>query len=156
MRCFTILLSTLLLILSLTACAPASTPTVSFTPDTAADILESGAFSETLETLDLDTAWMLYGLTDAGLTREQLTGGAVHRSAGATCEELAVLIFTDEAAAQLAMTALEDYAQVQMDANRNYRPAEIPKLEAKVLEQRENTLLFLAAAQPELAEAVMG
>lgn len=148
------LLFTLFLALSLSACAGQAASPV-WTVDGAAGLLESGAFSDELEELDCDTAWMLYGLEEAGLTRDQLTHGIIRRSAGATCEELAILIFTDEAAAQSAANALEAYAQAQMDNNRDYRPAELPKLENKVLDQRENTLLFLVAAQPELAEAAM-
>ena len=59
-------------------------------------IAQAGAFSEELETVDADTAFALYGLADAGLDREQLTDCAVLRSAGATCEEAAVLILDSE------------------------------------------------------------
>src|SRR5699024_1626575 len=60
-----------------------------------ADIAEAGAFSETLEELDGDTAFLLYKLGDYGLSREDMTDCAVLRSSGATCEEAAVLVFSD-------------------------------------------------------------
>ena len=108
-------------------------------------IAQAGAFSEELETVDADTAFALYGLADAGLDREQLTDCAVLRSAGATCEEAAVLILDSEDAAQTTMTALDGYIQNQIDTNKDYRPEEIPKLESAWTSARENTVLLVVA-----------
>ena len=58
-----------------------------YSTDLVSAMVEAGAFSETLEELDGDTAFALYKLGDYGLTREDLTDCAVQRSAGATCEE---------------------------------------------------------------------
>ena len=74
-----------------------------YTAELAQEILDSGAFTDQLEELDCDTAWALYGLEDAGLSREQLTDGLIRRSAGATCEELALLVFTDSDGAETAV-----------------------------------------------------
>lgn len=139
--------------LLLTACAGEASPAAWTAADTQA-ILDSGAFSEELEELDCDTAWMLYRLSEVA-EREQLTGGTVYRSAGATCEELALLVFENEAAADAALEAVEDYVQAQIDANRDYRPAEIPKLEGKWLEQRGNTLLLVVAGDMDAARAAV-
>lgn len=64
---------------------------------------------------------------EAGLSREDLTDGVIYRSAGATCEELSLLIFSDSGAAQTAQGALEAYLQSQIENNRDYRPGEIPE-----------------------------
>ena len=80
-------------VLLLAACGGGETSgDAAWTKEDAQKILDSAAFSEELEELDLDTAWMLYGLGDAGLERESLTDGVCRRSAGATCEELTVLM----------------------------------------------------------------
>ena len=42
-------------------------------------MVDAGAFSETLEELDGDTAFALYRLGEAGLERSQLTGCALLR-----------------------------------------------------------------------------
>lgn len=110
-----------------------------------AGMVEAGAFSEELEELDADTAFMLYKLADYGLAREDLTDGAVLRSAGATCEEGAVLLFADEAKAAVAAEALGDYLAGQIEANENYRPNEIPKLEGAVLKVQGKSLLLAVA-----------
>ena len=108
-------------------------------------MVQAGAFSEELEELDADTAFMLYRLADYGLSREDLTDAAVLRSAGATCEEGAVLLFTDEEKAGKAAEAMGDYLAGQIEANENYRPNEIPKLEGAVLKVQGKTLLLAVA-----------
>lgn len=94
---------------------------------------------------------MLYGLEEAGLAPEQLTYAEALRSSGATCEELALLIFVDERAAQAAATALDQYIAAQILSNKDYRPAEVPKLEKAILEQRGTTVLLLVANDYEAA-----
>lgn len=106
---------------------------------------DAGAFSEELEELDADTAFLLYKLADYGLEREDLKDCAVMRSAGATCEEGAVLVFTSADKAKEAEKALKDYVQNQIDANKDYRPAEIPKLENALIERHSESLLLAVA-----------
>lgn len=110
-----------------------------------AAMVKAGAFSEELEELDADTAFILYKLADYGLVQEDLKECAVQRSAGATCEEGAVLVFTSADKAKTAKGALEDYIQGQIDANTDYRPAEIPKLEEALVDIRGETLLLVVA-----------
>lgn len=98
-----------------------------------------------MEALDKDLAWAFYQLEDYGLSEEQLTGCHSFRSTGATCEELALLTFSDEAAAQAALPALEHYLTAQIAANRDYRPKEIPKLEQAFLKCRSTTVLLIVA-----------
>ena len=89
------------------------------------------------------------------LEREDLTAAKVLRSAGATCEEGAVLVFTSGDQAQTAVQVLGDYVQKQIDSNRDYRPQELPKLESAVIQQRENTVLLLVAGDLEAAQGVL-
>ena len=63
-----------------------------------------------------------------------------------------MLVFDTEDHAQTAQEALERYVQGQIEANRDYRPAEIPKLEDAVLDRRENTLLLVVAADTQAAK----
>ncbi|MCI9026795.1 MAG: DUF4358 domain-containing protein [Lawsonibacter sp.] len=137
----------LALLLGLSACAKGGdndAPPLYGTYHVAA-LVEAGAFSEELEELDGDTAFMLYKLADYDLEREDLKDCAVKRSAGATCEEAAVLVFTSADKAKTAKGALEDYVQGQIEANTDYRPAEIPKLEEALVDVRGETLLLAVA-----------
>lgn len=141
-------LTSLFLILSLTAVLTACTrqqTRTPFRPELTRQLLASNAFSEPLEPLDADIVWMLYGLDQTTLAPEQLTAATAYRSSGATCEEVALLTFADEAAAQIAANALDLYIVGQIQANRDYRPAELPKLEQVFLERRGTTVLLMVA-----------
>ena len=139
-----------LLLLPLAACGGAEEK-AGFDPEiTLQALADAGAFSEEPEELDGDTAFTLYGLGNSGLTAAK-----VLRSAGATCEEGAVLVFTSGDQAQTAVQVLGDYVQKQIDSNRDYRPQELPKLESAVIQQRENTVLLLVAGDLEAAQGVL-
>lgn len=139
----------LALLLGLTACGGEKDKTVWDTGDVQA-LLDSGAFSEELEELDKDTAFVLYKLADYGLDR--LSGAVVRRSAGATCEELAYLVLDSTDSAEAAEKALKSYVQRQIDENTDYRPAEIPKLENAYIARRGETLLLVVANDIEAAK----
>lgn len=145
-KCFTMALA-FVLSLCLAACGDRAQNDASplYNVSYAAAMAEAGAFSESLEEVDTDTAFLLYRLADYGLTREDLKDCAVLRSAGATCEEGAVLVFTSDDKAKMAEDALKDYIQGQIEANTDYRPAEIPKLEEAIVDVRGETLLLVVA-----------
>lgn len=143
---------------TLTACqAKSDANQKPYEPALVQTIAEAGAFSEELEQLDGDTAFALYRLADYGLSREDLTDCAVLRSAGATCEEAAVLVIADgdQTLVGQAEQALKDYVQGQIDANRDYRPAEIPKLENALIDVRGQALLLVVANDLESAESAV-
>lgn len=140
-----ILALSLLCLLALGACGKGDTAADAYTREQAQAILDGGVFSEELEELDLDTAFLLYGFQDAGMAREDLTDGMVYRSAGATCEELAFLEFAGADQAKQAVSALEGYLAGQITDNEGYRPAEIPKLQDPVLEQKGATVLLVVS-----------
>ena len=117
---------------------------------------DAGAFSETLEELDADVAFALYKLADAGLEREDLKDCAVLRSAGATCEEAAVLVLSDNQKAKSAGKALFAYIDQQIAANEDYRPAEIPKLKGAYCNTWGNTVLMVVASDMDAAKTALG
>lgn len=152
------MLCALALAVGLTACSGGSSKDAAasdFSLDLTQAIVDSGAFSDELDPLDCDTAWNLYKFEQAGLTRDQLTDCAILRSAGATCEEVAVLLFADSDAAQSAKTAVQDYVQSQIDANTDYRPAEIPKLENALVEQKGASLLLVVANEMDAVTSLL-
>lgn len=145
---------TLALLLGLTACGKNDAPPLYNAADVTA-IDGAGAFNaelDDMEGLDADIAFLLYGLEDAGLEREDLKSCSGRRSAGATCEEAAVLIFTDSDKAETAAGALKDYVQRQIDENVDYRPAEIPKLENAYIDRRGESVLLVVASDIDAAK----
>ena len=116
---------------------------------------ESGAFTADLydlDELDADTVFLLYRLDSHGLEREDLKECTALRSAGATCEEAAVLVFTSADGAKAAADALGDYVTGQIHENKNYRPAEVPKLENAWISRRGETVLLVVAGDPDAAK----
>ena len=115
----------------------------------------AGAFSADvydLEEVDADTAFMLYRLNSYGLEREDLKECTALRSAGATCEEAAVLVFTSADGAKTAVDALGDYVTGQISENTDYRPPEIPKLENAWISRRGETVLLVVASDLDAAK----
>lgn len=128
------------MLLSLSACKEKDQPKADFTLADAQTLLDSAAFSEPLEEIDLDIACYLYELD-----QDKVTGAAVYGSTGATAEELAVIIFTDAEAANHAKSHFETRISDRTAAMADYIPAEVAKLEKAVLEVRGATLLFVVA-----------
>lgn len=128
------------MILSLCACGGKETTPRDFTLEDAQTLLDSAAFSEPLEEIDLDIACYLYGLD-----QDTVSEAAVYGSTGATAEELAVFVFTGADAATEAKAHFEIRITYRTDSMADYLPNEVPKLEKAVLEQRGATLLFVVA-----------
>lgn len=108
-------------------------------------LVDAGAFSEELEELDADTAFLLYKLGDYGLTQDDVKECSVLRSAGATCEEGAVLVLSSGEKADSAVQALHAYIEGQIEANEDYRPAEIPKLQSVYICIKGDSVLMVVA-----------
>ena len=150
----------LALVLGLAACGgQANNAPPLYSSGDVAKIDKSGAFDADLydlEELDADTAFMLYRLGDQGLTREDLKECTALHSAGASCEEAAVLVFTSADKAKTAVDALNGYIAGQIASNTDYRPAEIPKLENALISQRGETLLLVVADNLDAAKEAVG
>lgn len=88
------------------------------------------------------------------LDPDSLTAGAAYSSTY-TAELAAVLVLTDDAAAEKAETVLKDYLAAQIEQERSYRPDEASKLDTALLERRANTLLLVVAKDAAAAQAAL-
>lgn len=149
-RLFTFLVS--LSLLALCACStqpaetssPATSAEVSSTDsplDLVEQLLAADVFSEPLDQLDSEIAPLVYQL-DASVGPVDLRA---YRSSGATCEEVAMFIFENEAYAASAHTGLTNYLASQVEINESYRPAQVQKLKNALLIQQDNTVLLVVA-----------
>lgn len=118
--------------------------------ETAKALLDSAAFSDTLEELDKETAAALYGMDAASIS-----DCAVYASLSMGAEEIAVLTLTDEAAAQTAKAALDKRVSDQIAALESYMPGEVDKLNHAIVEQTGSTALLVVAADAEAAQSVL-
>ena len=115
-------------------------------------LLDSGAFSEQLEELELDIAVMLFWLEGEAADYE---GSKVYCSTGATSEMAAVISVRDAERVEAVKTALDNWVASQIEAETNYRPAEAEKLENAIVEARGSSVLLVVAADWEKAQAVV-
>lgn len=128
----------MVMVLALVGCTDSQEP-FNVERDTEA-LLNGGAFSEELEEMEQVIFVRQYGLDEG-----TLTAGKVYGSTGTTAEEVAILEFTDENAAQKGMECCQDRLEYLKESNVSYRPQEMPKLEKAVIRQIGNTVLFLVA-----------
>lgn len=141
----------LALCLCLSACGGGGQTAKSYDPAaTAKALLDSTAFTDTLDTLDKDTAATMYGIDPS-----TITDCAVYTSLSMGAEEIAVLTLTDEEAAKTAKTALDKRVSDQITALESYMPAEVDKLNHAIVEQTGNTALLVVAADADAAQKVL-
>ena len=141
----------LTLCLTLAACGGGGTAETPFEPATAAQaLLDSGAFTDTLEAVDAEVAATLYGVDAA-----DITDCAVYTSLSAGAEEIAVLVMADETSATAAMDGLEKRVADQKAALESYQPDEVAKLDSAILEQRGSSVLLAVCADADAARAAI-
>ena len=146
------LLLTALALTALAACGGKAPAPAGFDPETTAQaLMDSGAFEQELSRLDADMVSAYLGLEDepqAAVVCTSLEGGY---------EELAVLTMADEAAAAAAKTAVEAHVadQTETEADVQYKPGDLPKLEGAVIRQAGNTVVLAVAADYDAVNAVL-
>lgn len=132
-----------LLLLTLCAACSASQPEpAAYDPAaTSKALLDSGAFAQALESLDADMIVPLYGLT---VEPEE---AAAYASLEGGYEQFAVLRMADENAAKTALDTLKSYisAQQETEADVQYKPEDLPKLENAMARQAGATVLLVVA-----------
>ena len=131
------------LCLLLGACSsPAESGSTPFDPEAATQaVLDSGAFS--VELTELDAA-LLYDFSGYGLDSSTLTASKAYSASG-FAEQVSVTVWKDEAAAQAAVDMFKTYLEDMAATYKDYAPAEVPKLENAVLEQRGSSVLLAVA-----------
>lgn len=131
------------LCLLLGACsAPADSGSAAFDPEAATQaVLDSGAFS--VELTELDAA-LLYDFSGYGLDSSTLTASKAYSASG-FAEQVSVTVWKDEASAQAAVDMFKTYLEDMAATYKDYAPAEVPKLENAVLEQRGTSVLLAVA-----------
>ena len=142
----------LVLCLTLTACGgKESDSAAGYDPAaTAQALLDSGAFTDALDTTDKDTVAVLYGVE-----ADRIVDCACYTSLSAGAEEIAVLTMADADSAKAAMAGLEARVADQKAALESYQPDEVSKLDNAILTQSGNTVVLVVAADAEKAQSTL-
>ena len=146
----TALLAALLLVLP--ACSGGESSAAPYDPAaTAQALLESGAFQQELGSLAPEMAVPYLGLTQAP------EEAVLYTSMEGGYEELAVLSFANKAAAQTALGEVEAHvaAQAETEAEVQYKPEDLPKLNDARVEQAGDTVLLVVAADYDKVQAAL-
>ena len=142
------LLAALMLVLS--ACSGGGGPAAYDPAATAQALLDSGAFTDTLETTDKDTVAILYGVE-----ADSIVDCACYTSLSAGAEEIAVLTMKDADSAKAAMAGMETRVADQKAALESYQPDEVSKLDKAILTQSGNTVVLVVAADADKAQSTL-
>lgn len=116
----------------------------------AAQLKDSGAFSDFLSPVTKDIAASFYGFEDADVTEFVL-----YCSTGATTEEIGLFkCANEEAAAKLKENAAQR-VQTQKTIYESYAPAEPPKLDDAIVTQNGLYVFYIVSADASKAQAVL-
>ena len=141
----------LVLCLALTACGSKDSGSAGYDPAaTAQALLDSGAFTDTLETTDKDTVAILYGVE-----ADSIVDCACYTSLSAGAEEIAVLTMADADSAKAAMDGLKARVADQKAVLESYQPDEVSKLDNAIFTQSGNTVVLVVAADAEKAQSTL-
>lgn len=140
----------LVLCLTLTACGKEESGAGYDPAATAQALLDSGAFTDTLETTDKDTVAILYGVE-----ADSIVDCACYTSLSAGAEEIAVLTMKDADSAKAAMAGMETRVADQKAALESYQPDEVSKLDKAILTQSGNTVVLVVAADADKAQSTL-
>ena len=118
--------------------------------DTAQALLDAGVFEGALDTVDLEAACTLYGITFSDVQE-----GVVYCSLSAGAEEIAIFRMADADAAKAALAGLEQRVSDQTAALKDYQPQEVSKLESAIVTQVGDCAVLVVAADAQGAQSVL-
>ena len=142
----------LLCVMALGLCACGQKEETSVLDDAAlaGELLESGAFSQELEELSAGKAEAFYSVAE-----DKLQSARMYHAAGTSKEQIAIFQATDEEAAKTMASGLRDLLAEWIEADRNYAPEEVPKMEKAVLRQSGVWVILVVANDSEAAAGIV-
>lgn len=149
----TMLVCALALAFFLTACGPGKEPAAApYTLDDAQALLDTGLFSGDMGKIEDSYLIAMQCHVDEGAIESCVSFQATNTSESA--DEITVIVFKDEAAAEAAEAGLRQRVDEQIESLEDYAPAAIPRLESAVIRVSGSTALLAVGDPDKLAEAV--
>lgn len=114
----------------------------------AGSLLSEVTYEDELQELSEQMAAMQFD-TEDGVKIYLYMGG------GATAEEVAVFEAPDEEAAKKQLDHVKDFVDDQIETERDYRPEEVKRLEAAVLERRGKYVILCVSSDSDKAKDII-
>ena len=141
----------LTLLLSLTACGNKESSRELEAASLADSLLKSGAFSVSLDELPASKAAAFYGVD-----KDSVADAVLYHAAGTSKEQIVLIKAVNEAAAGTMVNTLKGLVSEWIEADRDYAPEEVPKLEKAVLRQSGAWVVLIVANDPDTAAKIVG
>ncbi len=152
MKKILLLILSLALLLSLSACGGEKESSKEL--DAAAlceSLLKSSAFSVSLEELPATKASAFYNVE-----KDSMAEAMLYHASGTSKEQIVLIKATDETAAGTMVGVLQSLVNEWIEADRDYAPEEVPKLEKAVLRQSGCWVVLVVANDPDAAAKLVG
>ncbi len=152
MKKILILMASLILMVTLTACGGDEAPEEKgFDPITVADSIVAGEyFSDDLQPIEDNVVADMYGIDF-----EMVASSKVYFGTNATPEEVAVFTAVDAASAETIKEAVLQRVSDQITAFRDYMPDQVIKLENAIVLTSENNVILCVADDKDAAESAI-
>ena len=149
-RTFLLIVSVTLL-LSLCACGGQEAAKEPEPSALAESLLKGNVFSVSLDELPASKAASFYELNASDVAEALL-----YHAAGTSKEQIVILKAADETSAGNVVTSLKNLVARWIEADRDYAPQEVPKLEKAVLRQSGAWVVLVIANDPDTAAKIVG
>ena len=145
------LLLSLVLLLGLCACGGKEAAKELEPVSLAESLLKGNVFSTKVEELPAAALSSFYQMNEA-----DVADALLYHASGTVKEQIVILKAADEAAAGNMVTTLKGLVNGWIEADRDYAPQELPKLEKAVLRQSGVWVVLVIANDPDTAAKIVG
>ena len=114
-------------------------------------LLKGDLFSVSLEELPAGKVSAFYEIP-----ADSVEDAVLYHAAGTSKEQIVILKAVDNRTAENAVTILKGLVNQWIEADKDYAPQEVPKLEKAVLRQSGAWVLLVVAADPDAAARLVG
>lgn len=114
------------------------------------ELLGSSAFSVALDELPSSKAGVFYNVDSS-----KVVNAVMYHGSGISKEQFAIFEASDEAAAKAMVPVLQNLVEEWIEADRDYAPAEVPKLESAVLRQSGKNVILVVANDGDAAAKIV-
>ena len=114
------------------------------------EIIDSGAFSETLNEVDNSYSDLVIGIGS-----DSFTSAVIYTGSGATAEELSIIQVAEEKNTDYIAAKLNTHISNQADAYAGYKPEEVDKINSAIIKKKGSYVILCVANDKSTAEEII-